>query len=75
MSQKDLTNIIPYGDLAIIPLESSKPIGKKVDEYIVGWRNKTKPVSSIHFTNYKKDSLISLMPSAPVLVPVRRKES
>ncbi|MBO5486543.1 MAG: ribose-phosphate pyrophosphokinase [Eubacterium sp.] len=58
MSQKDLTNIIPYGDLAIIPLESSKPIGKKVDEYIVGWRNKTKPVSSIHFTNYKKDSYI-----------------
>ena len=58
MSQKDLTNIIPYGDLAIIPLESSKPIGKKVDEYIVGWRNKTNPVSSIHFTNYKKDSYI-----------------
>ena len=58
MSQKDLTNIIPYGDLAIIPLESSKPIGKKVDEYIVGWRNKTKTDSSIHFTNYKKDSYI-----------------
>lgn len=58
MSQKDLSNIIPYGDLAIIPLESSKPIGKKVDEYIVGWRNKTNPSSSIHFTNYKKDSYI-----------------
>ena len=55
MSQKDLTNIIPYGDLAIIPLESSKSIGQKVDDYIVEWRNKTTPGSSIHFTNYKKD--------------------
>ena len=34
MSQKDLTKIIPYGDLAIIPLESSRPIGEKVDAYI-----------------------------------------
>lgn len=58
MSQKDLSKIIPYGGLAIIPLESSKPIGKKVDEYIVNWRNKTNPGSSVHFTNYKKDSYI-----------------
>ena len=33
MSQKDLTKIIPYGDLAIIPLESSRPIGEKVDAH------------------------------------------
>lgn len=29
MSQKDLSKTIPYGDLGIIPLESSKAIGKK----------------------------------------------
>lgn len=58
MSQKDLTKIIPYGDLAIIPLESSRPIGEKVDAYIAGWRTQSEPGSSIHFTNYKKESCI-----------------
>lgn len=58
MSQKDLAKTIPYGDLGIIPLESSKNIGQKVDQYIVGWRNESNPESSIHFTNYKKDSYI-----------------
>ena len=58
MSQKDLTKIIPYGDLAIIPLESSRPIGEKVDAYIAGGRTQSEPGSSIHFTNYKKESYI-----------------
>ena len=58
MSQKDLTKIIPYGDLAIIPLESSRPIGEKVNAYIAGWRTQSEPGSSIHFTNYKKESYI-----------------
>ena len=60
MSQKDLSNIIPYGDLAIIPLESSKDIGEKVDGFISGWRNKSNHAESeaIHFTNYKRDSYI-----------------
>ncbi|MCR5691546.1 MAG: ribose-phosphate pyrophosphokinase-like domain-containing protein, partial [Eubacterium sp.] len=58
MNQKDLTKIIPYGDLAIIPLESSKEIGKKVDNYIAQWRNDATPGSSIHFTNYKQNSYV-----------------
>lgn len=58
MSQKDLSQTIPYGDLGIIPLESSKSIGEKVDKYIVGWRTKAAVDSSIHFTNYKRDSYI-----------------
>jgi len=58
MSVKDLANTIPYGDLAIIPLESSRPIGEKVDMYIAGWRSETNPGTSIHFSNYKKDSYI-----------------
>ena len=44
--------------LAIIPLESSRPIGEKVDAYIAGWRTQSEPGSSIHFTNYKKESYI-----------------
>ena len=58
MSPIDLSKTIPYGDLGIIPLESSKAIGKKVDDYIVGWRNEADVDSSIHFTNYKRDSYI-----------------
>ncbi len=58
MSQKDLEQTIPVGDLGIIPLESSRAIGKKVDAYIVGWRNKANPEPSIHFNNYKRDSYI-----------------
>lgn len=58
MSQKNLSQTVPYGDLGIIPLESSKLIGKKVDSYIARWRNESNPDSSIHFTNYKKDSYI-----------------
>lgn len=58
MSQKDLSKTIPYGDLGIISLESSKAIGKKVDKYIVGWRNNTTVDSSIHFDNYKKESYL-----------------
>ena len=58
MSQKDLSQTIPYGDLAIIPLESSKMLGKKVDDHIVSWRKKANPSSSIHFNKYKKDSYV-----------------
>lgn len=31
---------------------------KKVNDYIVGWRNEADVDSSIHFTNYKRDSYI-----------------
>ena len=59
-TQKELNKIIPYGDLAIIPLESSRSIGEKVDNYISDWRKKAAmdPTQEIHFTNYKKDSYI-----------------
>ncbi|MCR4605664.1 MAG: ribose-phosphate pyrophosphokinase [Eubacterium sp.] len=59
-TQKELNKIIPYGDLAIIPLESSREIGKKVDNYIADWRKKAAmdPTQEIHFTNYKKNSYI-----------------
>ncbi len=58
MSPKNLSNTIPYGDLGIIPLESSRAIGKKVDAYIVRWRNESTPQPSIHFENYQRESYI-----------------
>ena len=59
-TQKELNKVIPYGDLAIIPLESSRKIGEKVDRYIADWRREAAmdPTQEIHFTNYKKDSYI-----------------
>ena len=57
---KELTKIIPFGDLAILPLESSRDIGAKVDRYISDWRKKAAmdPTQEFHFTNYKKNSYI-----------------
>lgn len=59
-TQKELNRVIPYGDLAIIPLESSRIIGEKVDKYISDWRREATldPAQEIHFCNYKKDSYI-----------------
>ncbi len=59
-TQKELNRVIPYGDLAIIPLESSRMIGEKVDKYISDWRREATldPTQEIHFCNYKKDSYI-----------------
>ena len=59
-TQKELNKSIPFGDLAILPLESSREIGEKVDRYIADWRRAAAmdPTQEIHFTNYKKDSYI-----------------
>lgn len=59
-TQKELNKSIPIGDLAILPLESSRDIGAKVDRYIADWRAKAAldPAQQIHFTNYQKDSYI-----------------
>jgi ribose-phosphate pyrophosphokinase len=49
---------MPVGDLGIIALESSKELGKKVDEYIVSWRQKTiqeQQEASLALTGYGKD--------------------
>lgn len=34
-----LAETIPYGTLGILALESSRDMGKKVNDYIVDWRN------------------------------------
>ena len=59
MSQDNFAEIIPYGDLGIIALESSRAIGEKVDNYVSSWRNESRnDEESIHFTSYKKDSYL-----------------
>lgn len=52
---------MPVGDLGIIALESSKELGKKVDEYIVSWRQQTiqeQKEASLALTGYGKDSYL-----------------
>ena len=56
---QNFADIIPYGDLGILALESSYDIGNKVDAYISSWRtNSVNDEESIHFSSYKKDSYL-----------------
>ena len=51
---------IPVGELGIIPLESCSELGKKVNDYIVSWRQERDGdyMSSLHFEGYQKDTFI-----------------
>ena len=54
---ESFTEKIPFGELGLIALESSRQIGKKVDDYIIKWRADHKEQhSAIAFAGYKKDS-------------------
>ena len=54
------TEKIPYGELGMLALESSKSIAGKVDEYITNWRTEREGehTSTIAFSGYKKDSYL-----------------
>jgi len=58
----DSSNLInvPVGKLGIIPLESSKALGEKVDRYIARWRaeRQHEHKDSISFAGYEKESYI-----------------
>lgn len=58
--QKKELDSIPVGKLGIIALESSKALGKKVDDYIVQWRNEreNEHKSTIAFSGYQRDSYL-----------------
>ncbi|MCM1037693.1 MAG: ribose-phosphate pyrophosphokinase [Roseburia sp.] len=51
---------IPVGSLGIIPLEGCKPLGEKVDYYLVKWRaeRESEHKDSLAFTGYQRDSYI-----------------
>ena len=56
----DFKESIPVAQLGIIPLESSRELGQKVNEYIVSWRNDRLSTNQVNilFENYKKDTYI-----------------
>lgn len=58
--EENFVNTIPAGKLGIIAHKSSESLGKKVDQYIVNWRNKreNEEDSALHFKDYRKDSFL-----------------
>lgn len=60
MSNEKNLDTIPFGTLGLIPLSSCSDLGKKVDDYLVSWRNDRDHIhsSTIHFNDYYKDSYI-----------------
>lgn len=60
--QNDARNLqtIPAGALGLLPLESCREIGEKVDQYLVEWRlvREHKHEGDITFTGYTRDSYL-----------------
>ena len=55
-----LAKTIPFGTLGILALESSRDMGSRVNDYIVGWRNSRakKHAAASSFAGYNRDSFI-----------------
>lgn len=51
---------IPVGSLGIIALEGCKPLGEKVDQYLVKWRaeRESEHKDSLAFSGYQRDSYL-----------------
>lgn len=60
MPQDNLFQTLPVGTLGIIALESSREMGRKVNDYIVSWRKTRSSVhaSALEFEGYKRDSYL-----------------
>ncbi len=60
MSKQKIVETIPVGPLGIIALESSKSLGKSVNDYLVEWRNEreSEHKSTIAFSGYQRDSYL-----------------
>lgn len=61
MSQQEIfVETIPVGALGVIALRSSQQIGEKVNNYLVGWRNKreSEHTANIAFSGYQRDSYL-----------------
>ena len=58
--EKRNLNSIPVGSLGMIPLDSCKPLGEKIDKYLVKWRTEreNEHKDSLAFSGYQRDSYI-----------------
>lgn len=69
-----LAETIPYGTLGILALESSRDMGKKINDYIVDWRNDRAQnhATAASFAGYNRIHS-SLIQRAQDLVPAKQK--
>ncbi len=62
LTTKDMSTLptLPAGQLGLIPLESSRELGQKVDQWLVKWRKERHhdELSSFAFAGYQRDSFI-----------------
>ena len=58
--EKRNLNSIPVGSLGLIPLENCKPLGEKIDQYLVKWRTEreSEHKDSLAFSGYQRGSYI-----------------
>ena len=58
--QQVMLESLPVGTLGILPLESSKKLGQKVNNYLVEWRNEreTEHETNVAFAGYQRDSYL-----------------
>ena len=59
-SDDQIFETVPVGTLGIIPLDSCKDLGEKINDYLVKWRREREHEhkETIYFRNYEKDSYI-----------------
>ena len=72
LNNKELTTL-PVGRLGLIPLDSCRPLGEKVNEWLVKWRKEREnpELGTCAFEGYQRDSYIINVKT--VLVPVKEK--
>lgn len=58
--EEKVIETIPVGPLGLVPLKSCTELGKKVDDYLVAWRQEreSEHKSTIAFSGYQRDSYI-----------------
>lgn len=58
--QQVMLESLPVGTLGILPLESSKKLGQKVNNYLVEWRREreTEHETNVAFAGYQRDSYL-----------------
>ena len=59
-SDDQIFETVPVGTLGIIPLDSCKALGERINDYLVKWRRdrEHEHKETIYFRNYEKDSYI-----------------
>lgn len=62
VKREEIRNLetIPVGSLGMIPLEGCRPLGEKIDQYLVQWRRnrENEHKESLTFSGYQRDSYI-----------------